>query len=346
MTGILSSPNDACEILAHALEGPDCSKNTCIEEHNLITPDEKTCIGEQDFTSLDCICIETGEDDTDTEPQCAPALTTLSSRLALEIHEDPADIVRSINVSDDLKRCQEHAVDPMLVAQGLRFLVKSCPQDSRLDVLTSISEELSKVVKGERVPYRWDVLSWYVKMWWASEGIKPDSVYSQVISGSRKSWWTRITCSAALAFGDEATELALVQFLSAFAAYASEVVLLAGLEFRNIEVLLEAFAEAILDHEAQSTGRRMTSIAEFARSGGHTSVDGEIPSCKDVLQYMMMLAMQTSTEHKVVQRKKASLPMRTHADLARTAKDFGLKVDVVKHIYKSIRRHPIMASRL
>lgn len=295
------------------------------------------------MTSLDCIFIEA---DSNTELQFTSALTTLSSRLALEIHEDPADIVRSIDVSDDLKRCQEHAVDPLLVAQGLRFLVKSCPPDSRLDVLKTISEELSKVVKGERVPYRWDVLTWYVKMWWASEGIKPGSVYSQAIPGARKRWWSRMTCSAALAFGDEATELALVHFLSAFAAYASEAVLLAGLEFKNIEVLLEAFAEAILDHEAQSTGRRMTSIAEFARSGERTSVDGEIPSCKDVLQYMMMLTMQTSTEHKVVQRGKASLPIRTHADLARTARDYGLKVDVVKHIYKSIRRYPIIASKL
>eukprot|EP00931_Biecheleriopsis_adriatica_P023346 TRINITY_DN14762_c2_g3_i1.p1 TRINITY_DN14762_c2_g3~~TRINITY_DN14762_c2_g3_i1.p1 ORF type:complete len:321 (-),score=61.24 TRINITY_DN14762_c2_g3_i1:163-1125(-) len=290
----------------------------------------------------------------DTSNTCSHCLTELALIVAAEENDkNLSSLLGAYDIREQLKSCEARSVQPMLVAQGLRILVKvadDCDADTRLNLLFCLSEQLSKVEKGKPIPYRWEVLGWYVKMWWAAERMNhTGAAYSHSLFVARASSSTRLPscfCSAP----HEMTELEenLFQFLSAFTAYASEAVLLSGLEFKNVEVLLEAFAEAILEHEELSKDpglRPMTNVAQFSASGKCTAVDGSVPSGKDVLQYMMMLAMQTSTEHKVVQQKRFSMPKRKMEDLTRTAEDYGLRPDVVKQIYKIIREHPIRALR-
>lgn len=255
-----------------------------------------------------------------------------------------ADDACRVNLRTDLRACEAAKVDELIVAESLKHLLRFTPLAQRLDLLRSISEELSQVKGGERVPYRYAVLTWYVKMWWAGDRVEQRRSGPYRVA-TRQSWVG--LCGSRGSVDDASSDLdeALVQFLQAFAAYASEAVLLSGLEAKNLEILLDAFAEAILDFETHNeTYTPMTSVAQFAASGAPAKLDGQLPSCKDVLGSLIWVAVLTSTEHKLAQRGRTRQSKRSSEDISRMAQDYGLQVDFLQHVYNIVRQHPIVAT--
>jgi hypothetical protein len=252
----------------------------------------------------------------------------LLTSIALEVH-----------IGNDLHACEVAGVEEIQVAQSLRYLLLFAPSGSRLEILRCISSELSKIENGKRVEYRWAVLSWYVKMWWAAHCLekRAEGACCQRPMNGFSSWLGGSPC-------EPPTELC--QFLEAFTAYGCEVVLLSGLEAANLEILLDAFAQVILELEEfnvfnGSTYAPMTSVARFAASGEPAAMDGRVPDHTDILGSLSRVALVTATEHKT----GVKVPKRSATDIARLAKGYGLRQDCLEHLYKLVRKHPITYAR-